>query len=364
MTFTMPGTTRPSTIPQILPTTNWVASAQLPLYDGMATTSRVDAASKAMESAESEITWLKFKISRDIEMQYYKAIATRALLEVAKQNLKTMNDHLKDVKLSKKVGLSTDFDILRVEVQTSEAQAEVLNAEDNVAMAQIRLEELIGSPASGTSGESLEPVGSLPQLGNAPEQISSKQATIARDDLVALERRIDGLSATYQAASKSYYPRLSLFTQYQYYNNQNDRFVDADSFRAAWMSGLSLNWTLFDGRSSSAKANQIASDMAEAEAVLSSKRNKGRTDAELWRRKLHYYSNLSMTRRGDVSKSEESLRLAKVGQKEGTRTTTDLLDAEAELFRSKANEINAQIGAIESLINFEIATGQKIKDLY
>mgnify|MGYP006280552171 FL=1 len=181
---------------------------------------------------------------------------------------------------------------------------------------------------------------------------------------MALERRIDGLTATYQAASKSYYPRLSLFAQYQYYNNQNDRFIDVDSFRAAWMSGVSLNWTLFDGRSSSAKANQIANDMVEAEALLITKRNKGRTDAELWRRKLHYYSNLSITRHNDVSKSEESLRLAKVGQKEGTRTTTDLLDSEAELFRSRANEINAQIGAIESLINFEIATGQKIKDLY
>ena len=65
-----------------------------------------------------------------------------------------------------------------------------------------------------------------------------------------------------------------------------------------------------------------------------------------------------------MTKSEESFRLAKVGQKEGTRTTTDLLDAEAELFRAKANAINAQIGSIEALLNLELATGQIFHDFY
>jgi outer membrane protein TolC len=83
-------------------------------------------------------------------------------------------------------------------------------------------------------------------------------------------------------------------------------------------------------------------------------------DLEFWRRKFLYFVNLTQARTGDVGKSAESVRLARAGLKEGTRTTSDLLDAESELFRARAGAINAQVGSIESLLNLEVALGKSL----
>jgi outer membrane protein TolC len=63
-----------------------------------------------------------------------------------------------------------------------------------------------------------------------------------------------------------------------------------------------------------------------------------------------------------VQKSTESVRLAREGHRVGARTNTDLLDAEAELFRAQAGVVNSQVGAIEALINLELTVGKKIYD--
>ena len=47
----------------------------------------------------------------------------------------------------------------------------------------------------------------------------------------------------------------------------------------------------------------------------------------------------------------------------GARTNTELLDAESDLYKSQAGAINAQVGAIEALINLETSLGKKIHSL-
>jgi outer membrane protein TolC len=54
--------------------------------------------------------------------------------------------------------------------------------------------------------------------------------------------------------------------------------------------------------------------------------------------------------------------LAQEGRRAGVRTSTELLDAESDLFRSRAGLITAQMGAIEALVNLELVSGQKLFD--
>jgi outer membrane protein TolC len=61
----------------------------------------------------------------------------------------------------------------------------------------------------------------------------------------------------------------------------------------------------------------------------------------------------------DIEEAKESARLATVGFKAGTRTTTDVLDAEYEEYRASAGLVQAQINALEALINLELVTGKR-----
>ena len=356
----LPGASSSITFPQVIPSSMWTANAQIPIFDGFATTNKYDAALSAAESVESNLAFQRFQLEREIVLQFYKTIAADQLLEIARKNFKTLEDHLKDVRLFKGVGMSTHYDVLRVEVQTSEAQSEVHSAEDNRIMAKIKLLELMGSENLLNPESAPSPVGSIPVIPDGIAKNKELSKVTVRKDLQAQEMKLDALNKTETAMRRHFFPKLSLFAQYQYYNNRNESLSDTTKYRNAYSTGISMNWLLFDGFSSTARAGISSSERSELEHTLQAKRSKAAIEAEFWHRKLGYYHALFKARSSDIGKSEESVRLARVGQKEGTRTSSDLLDAEAELFRARAGAINAQMGVVEALVNLEIATGKSI----
>jgi outer membrane protein TolC len=345
----------PASISQVIPTTLYTLTATLPLFDGFASTNRYGAGQNLQKSAQHELDWARFTVQQQITLQYYKTLAAQALKEVAEQNLKTLSDHLKDAKALKKAGISTSYDVLRVEVQVSEARSEVLNTQDNSDLARFKLGEILGKE---TETRGLE--GQLPVL---PPQVISQIKNLQLDnraDLQSLKEKVDSLYDLDAAAGRYWSPKLSAYGQYQYYNNINDKFSDKERFREAYQVGLTLTWNFFDGMGSIAKSHQASAQAQQLETTLTMARLRARQDFEFWKRKFNYFKTVYDSKLVDVEKSTEAIRLAKEGRRAGTRTTTELLDAELDLFRSRAGQVNSQIGVIEALINLELTTGQTI----
>ncbi|MFV8250423.1 TolC family protein [Bdellovibrio bacteriovorus] len=345
----------PLAIPQVVPTTNAYLTAQWSIFDGFASTNRYLSADAFSESAKNDFDWTRFQVQREVTVLFYKALAAKELKAVAEQNVRALEDHLKDVRLFKKVGSSTNYDVLRVEVQMSEAQSELLNATDNVELSRGRLSE-----ALGMDQDVAEVDGILPRLN--PDVVAKlEKATLEdRKDLQALRLRAEGFKHQEDSAEKYWVPRISLIGQYQYYNNRNDRFDDFDQFRDAYQFGVMLNWNLFDGMTSISRSKQSIEQKYQAEKTVRQAELKSQRDFDMWKKKFLYYCKVYEARLNDISKSEESVRLAREGQKVGARTNTDVLDAEAELYRARAGAVNAQIGAIEAIVNLELSTGQQL----
>ncbi len=344
----------PASVPGVVPTTNFAVTASYPLFEGMAGVRRYSSASSFFSAAQKEYAWAEFQLSREVILQFYKTLASKDLLQVAEQNLKTLQDHLRDVNLFKKAGMSTNYDVLRVEVQVSEAESEVLNASDNLAVARTKLAEVMG-----LEKDERTLMGAWPAFNAKNTEGLHKESLSSRSDLQALELRTEGAVDLSKAAGSYWVPRLSVFGQYQYYNNRNDKYDDWDQFRNAYQVGLNMTWNLFDGMTSIARDHQAFEQSIQSEKTLVQARLKAQQDLEFWKRKYLYYGTVFKARQNDVVKAEESVRLARQGKKVGTRTDTDLLDAEAELFKARALMVNAQMGSLESLVNLELTTGRK-----
>lgn len=343
------------TIPQIIPTSTYSLTASLPLFDGFANVNRMQAGLSLRDSAKNELDWTQFSTQRQVTLLFYKTLAAQALKEVSETNLKTLQDHLKDIQALKKAGISTNFEVLRVEVQVSEAQSEVMNATDNLELARYKLGEALGKEK-----EEREVIGELPVIQNVDLKSLDGLRLEDRQDLKAINERVQSQRYADTAAGRFWVPRISAFGQYQYYNNINDRFDDNSAYREAYQYGVNLTWNFFDGMSSIAKSGQSAAQLHQSEKALQMAKIKSAQDVELWKRKLKFFESVYQSRHSDVEKSNEALRLAREGRRVGTRTSTDVLDAELDLFRSRAGQVNAQIGAIEAVLNLELVTGQKI----
>ncbi|MBC7370829.1 MAG: TolC family protein, partial [Bdellovibrionaceae bacterium] len=238
----------PASIPGVVPTSNMTLMATFPIFEGGAGLKRYSSATALSNAAKKEYDWAEFQISREVILQFYKTLAARDLLQVAEQNLKTLKDHLKDVSAFKKAGVSTNYDVLRVEVQVSEAESEVLNATDNLALARGKLNEVMGIE---TDDRGL--TGVWPTFSTQKTSILQKEVLESRPDLQALQLRSEGAKSLSGAASTYWVPKLSLFGQYQYYNNRDDKFDNWSQYREAYQVGLSMTWNIFDGMTSIAR---------------------------------------------------------------------------------------------------------------
>jgi len=352
----LPGSPTVIEIPNIVPTTIYSLQAEYGIFDGFASTNRLRASRMMEQAAQNQMDWSKFQTEREVTLQFYRALAAKTLKQVAESNLKTLQDHLRDVNLLKSNGLSTKYDVLRVEVQVSEANSEVLNTVDDVDTATGHLAELMGQTTL------VDPRGELPEppadLLEHPDKLNDTN----RADLAALSQRATAMRYQKYAADAHWLPRVGLFGQVQYYDNLDDHFNDWGSFRNAYLVGFNLTWNLFDGFADIARQRETAEKEIQTQKTLRISQLKAQQDVGLWTRKYKYFQSVYRARQSDIGKAKESVRLAKEGRRVGSRTNTDFLDAETDLFRSQAGAIKAQLGIIEALINLELSTGRKLYD--
>jgi len=110
-----------------------------------------------------------------------------------------------------------------------------------------------------------------------------------------------------------------------------------------------------------ARSRQALARAEGARAATQSMLLKAPREAQQWRRRLATQSELYKARLRTVEKGEESVRLATLGVKAGTRTHTEVLDAELELFRARAGLVKAQVDAVEALTNLELSLGKPLR---
>ncbi len=343
-------------VPQIIPNSSYSLNAYMPLFDGFANVRRYRAGRSLENSAQGDLSWAEFQLNQEIKLKFYQAMAAVKLSEVARQNVKTLEEHLQKTQVQRRGGVSTQFDVLRIEVQLSDAKADEIQAGDNVEISRKMLAE-----AMGTENNDFEVVGDLPtpSVGLVaslqmpkPESRSDVRALLAKDQ------------ATYEVskiADNYYFPKIGLNYQYFYYNNRDNSFLDNTPYRNAWQLGVTLTWNLFDGMTSIAKSHEIDDDYIRSQKGVRQALLHIPVEFENWKKRFSTASVNYKSKTLNVSKAQESVRLAHEGYRAGTRTNSEVLDAELDLFRARAGVVATQLGAEEALINLESVLGRNIE---
>jgi outer membrane protein TolC len=346
----------PVVIPQIVPTSQFNMIAEWSIFDGFAGTNRYRASNEYADAAAKNLSWTQFRTEMEVTLAFYQAIAAKMLKEVAIQNVKGLEDHSKDARQLRKSGVSTNYDVLRVEVQGSNGKTDLADAEDDIIIARERLAEVLGHDTEERDLQGQLPV---PQESviDQPAQTASE-----RSDLLAL--RLQSKARVYEAAAagRHWVPEISLFGTYNFYNNLTPGFNDWSSYRNARQVGFMMTWNLFDGLASTSRAKQRIEQRVQAEKSSRMAELAAARDKSMWTKRYRSQCRIYQARVEDVKRSEESVRLAAEGRKVGARTSTELLDAETDLYRARAGAVRAQLGAVEALIKLQLAEGRRYTD--
>jgi OMF family outer membrane factor len=203
--------------------------------------------------------------------------------------------------------------------------------------------------------------------GDLPEPKDGPTASLPVDEQPEVKAKLLQAQAARrdkQAAAGGFLPRVSVVAAVQWYDNGYDLASatmdpsDTSANGRDYDLGLAASWDIFSGGETLARVKQAESRADAAEQEARQARLRAGYDRELWTRRLAYSTGLYRAKLADVDKAAESVRLATLGEQAGTRTTTEVLDAELDSFRASAGVVSAQMDAAEALINLELALGK------
>jgi outer membrane protein TolC len=343
-------------MPAIQPYSALGVTASYNLFNGFRTTHELAAAHAEKESADYRLKRAQDKKRIEIESLFYKALASQILVQVADQNIESLQSHLNDINLRVKSGVSTRYDSLRVEVQLEDAKTEKMAAENAVVIARAKLFEAIGIPDDGNPLE-----GKIPTDFTRVDLKKLEMKTEDRTDRKALLAHNESLENMSKAAQSHWMPSVSLYGSYEWYNNINHYISEEDNrFKSAYQVGLKFNWNLFDGGADYAAQKQAAIANEIGSANLTKFDQNRALEFEEIKRRFEYNVATYNAKLSSIKKAEEAVRLARGGMRAGTRTNTEILDAVVDLNRARASAIKSQIDSIEALGQLELSVGHTL----
>ncbi len=260
-------------------------------------------------------------------------------------------------------GEGTKTDMLEVQARLDMSDAQVLEAEDNVHVTRLTLENIIGMEA-GT----LEPLGPGFRFDQQPPASFEEMRAIALEnnpDLKAARFAVEAAEQEVKKARAGHAPRLDLVATYGRSDAETITTVDQSVLNRTI--GIQLNVPLYQGGQVNAVWRQASAALERAKSNLDVKTNLVMVEL----RKSHNMVVSSVAKVNALVKATESgTLLAKATEqsiKGGVRINLDLLNAQQQLVTSQRDLAQARYSYLLGKLRMRAAagtlTGQDVREV-
>src|SRR3989339_896332 len=217
--FSIQGPTGPITIaPSILDNYSTTLTLSQPLFTGFRLLSNSNIAEYTAGSTNEEYNKDKVELVFNIKNAYWTLFKAAQLKKVMDDNVQMVKAHLEDAKNLMRVGMMTQNDVLKLEVQLSDMLFKQIDAENAVKLSTVALNSVLSIPLT-TNIEILSSA-NLTMVNYSELNKLIGDAVEQRPELKSADYRIKASEAGVTMARSSWYPQISLYGNY-YYSRPN-----------------------------------------------------------------------------------------------------------------------------------------------
>ncbi|MFJ4453023.1 TolC family outer membrane protein [Pseudomonas sp. NPDC089392] len=285
---------------------------------------------------------------------YFDVLLASETITLAKAKLNAFEEQLASAKRRKELGAGTITDIDESVARRDLADADLIEAQDNLVNARRKLEEYIGeTPQSLTT---LQPGFNTPPLmpGNLQDWLVKAQA----DSPLIHARRYNYELAEEEVkrARAGHYPTLDFVAGYTAGSSQSISELNQRNHYSSI--GLELNIPLYSGGSTSALTRQASANSSKALDELDATRQEVISGTTREYRGVQSGALRIHALEKAVASNERSLTSTRKGFKEGgTSTNSDVLNAEELLYDARHDLFEAKLNYLMSRLRLASSVG-------
>ena len=359
----------PGTIPPFLFQDTYATNIILdqPIYYGGALRAGLSLARNTEKMTKYSFEDVKQNIILETKKAFFSCLKAREMLSLMKRSVELAEANLKDTQLKMEQGLRSHSDVLRWEVQLANERLNQIEAESNLSLAEVILQNVLGVEffreyqLSPVSPEYFSWIYSRCQKLVSQDQenlltLTEKAADyhpmvkIASSDNRVKKSQVD-------IAKSSFKPQISL--NYNFGWRQNNTLA-LDDYQT-WSASLQITIPLFNGFGD---IWNLKKSERELQASRQAEKQVRRTVA-IQLISAFYKLKSSLARIGVADKgleqAEENLRIIKDKFNLGMASNIEFIDAQVAQTGSESNQINSRYDLLIAVAEMERALGHPLK---
>jgi outer membrane protein len=338
-TNTGTGNGNQSTFPNISQALYGFANASLPIFAGGRIRYGIESSKYLAEATKLDADNQKEEVIQNTVEAYINLYKARASVDLVQENLTEARQRIQDFTNLEKNGLLPRNDLLHAELQASNIELALLDAQNNWQLANVSMDLLLGLPDKTQLDPDSELTAHESPAMTLDEYVQT--AYTKRKDLASLQLRKKATETAVKSAKGEYYPSLALTGGYFAVDIPNF-FTMTNALTLG--AGVSYNLgSLWKTKSKVQQAEARAKQMQISESLL---------DDDIRLQVSHAYSDwLSTQKKIDVhikavEQATENYRIVKNKFNNSLATTTDLLDANLSQLQARMSLAFAKADAI------------------
>lgn len=340
---------------------NLTASVAVPVSDYVLRIAQgYSAASHSEKAARLSAEAEALQAAADGKIAYFNWVRAKGGVVVAAEAVEQARAHVDDAKKAFAVGLASKADVLRIEAQLAAAQQSHAEAQAFASVAEEQLRTLLDTPPDRALSIGSDVMGETASPPAATLQAMQEQALSRRMEIRALDETIYSLKRVESVTRAGYAPRIDAFADATYANPNQRVFPQQQAWSGTWDVGVRLSWTLndtFTTLGAAAEAKARTASVTEQKGAL---RDGLRLEvASAYADAVKAAPTIEAADRGVVA-AEESLRVRRELFRNGKATSSELVDAEAELTRARLRKLDAHVGMLVAKAKLDHATGRDV----
>jgi len=311
------------------------------VYTGGAVSNQVGIAELIVEKQRCELEEVRNKVAMDVRVGFNDVLLNRAKVRVRENSVRVLDEELKTQEERLRAGIVGTLNVRRAQVALDNEQPELANAKTQLTNSYLRLGELFGIDfRSNPDQPRFEVAGQLqyaalhPDLNECLGRADVNRAEIkARQIDVAIEDR------QYRVDRSELLPHVQLFSGYEVYNERDP--VVGPEFNHGYIAGVNATWHLFDGFATKGRMQATHARRDAAVAALEAARRAVASEVRSAFLDLQQGENVLETETKSVQTADESLEIAKTNLAAGLGTQLDILQAAADVTRTRTTRLSA-----------------------
>lgn len=331
------------------------------LFEGGGVISAWQAARQYRSMNEHLAQQARLELESEVAVAYFDVLLLGQLADVARQTLRLSEEHASLVAKKFADGVVSEYDNLRARVRLANARPPVIQAENDLRLAMLRLANLIGMPQgmefavrdseSDSAGWEDAPTGELIAIAHS-----------SRPDLAAMAHQISAIDKAVGVLNAERWPSLHFNGTFDYQALTDDSWPDSDDYFRSWRVGLSASYSLFDGFRRRGNIQVLRVDQREAELRQMELERRVALQIDGARSGFEEASARMAAQGETVAEAERGLAIANTRYESGVGTQLEVLDAQVALATARVFAATALHDRRVARVRWRLAMGEPVLD--